>query len=249
MDTSERVQTIYDILCLRAEHSLRQAIVDKLKIHDDLLTTDISRFNILSEIEYLINFTPIVFTDESRNIKTSRYLLCGGHFGKKPVTLVTTDMTHRDILLQPAGRMTIPHEDIKPFHRLYQSICILKKIAKHQDIVSILAYQINPFPFFFVFEGSCQMSLADELQKETEKTQNYASKHALISMVEQAVSAIVHCHNNSIILRNINTSKFFLSASGKEIKLADFSDAIELTIKAKQHSEGKMTICRLFLLL
>ena len=235
---TEKLQAIHDITCLRAQHSLQTTMADKWMNKDSLLNSMISRKRFFSEIEDLLNYMNISFAtmDESKTVRGNQYVLCGGDFKDNPVTLITTDMTHREVLHQTAERMTIPHEDIKSFHRLEKSLHILKILPKQDNIVSILAYQITPFPVFFVFEASYQMSLADELEKETEKTLNYASTTVLLSILKQAISAILHCHKNGIILRNINTSKFLIS--GEKIKLFDLSDAIQLTTKREQRQEG-----------
>ena len=237
---TDKLLAIHCATCLRAKHSLQKIMSRKLLRYDTLLNGSISRNNLLLEIEHLISYVHVVFNRTKQTRTRSKYLLCTGLFWDTPVTLITTEMTHRDILNQNTRRTTMPHEDITSFHRLDTSLRFLKNLPEHEHIVSILAYQLTPFPVFFVFKGSYQMSLGDELYKETEQPQTYiyASRHVLISFVKQAIIAIIHCHKNNMILRDINSSKFLIS--GGELILCDLSDGIQLSNESEQSKEGEI---------
>ena len=92
---TDNLDAIHEATCLRAQHSLQITMSAKWKNYDSLLNSSISRKSLFSEIEHLLSYLNILFaeTDESKTIQSNRYVLCGGHFQDKPITLVTTDMS------------------------------------------------------------------------------------------------------------------------------------------------------------
>ena len=236
---SSELENIYDTTCLQGDRRLRNLMTKQLENVNFLVERYVARHNLLSSIESQMTAGPLVLNDNLKcqdiQFCNKSFFMCNGSFGKRTATVVTADAKISDILSQTPGKAELFGALMGSHDMLYNSVGILSKLPEHEHVINIFAYQITRLPRYLICAGMMQISLSDELFRETHISGNVSTLPKLLKIAKQAVSSIQHCHNHDIILRNICSTMFFLI--GDEIKLADASYAID-----KNRSNGSKNI-------
>ena len=118
----------------------------------------------------------------------------------------------------------------------------LTDTGTHQNIISLLAFQFKPLPFFYI-EESCQEENLLELLLTKRRDQDWLPTLQLAGLYSEALDAIQFLHQKRVVHRDITALKFVFCRNRTSIKLADFSLAKIANNKENVSVYGMYVLC------